>query len=332
MDPNKNYYNILGIDKNSTEAEIKKSYRKKANETHPDKQGGNDKLFKEINEAYQVLGDKQKKIKYDSQSPHGKNFTGGGFGNFGSFSFNHDPFSMFEQFFNRGFQGYTQQQQRENFKEDLDIVANMNIDLKRVYENKPITIKYKKRVKCNPCRGTGFDRDSESFECEVCDGRGKDVYGFRCESCLGEGKIYSGTCKTCNGEKVVLREQEIVLEKTYTIRSSTKNINRGFGHHSKYYREKVGSLIVNINFVKDEKYDIKDYDLHHTKNIHFQDAIEGKEIIYTHVDRSQIKVKLPKKTKDGDVIRLKDKGLLKDDNTRGDLYIKINITIDYERL
>lgn len=330
MDPNKNYYSILGVDKNSTDVDIKKAYRKKAIETHPDKHGGDDSKFKEINDAYQIIGDNQKRIKYDNQSPHGKNFTGGVFGNFGSFSFNNDPFSAFEQFFNRGFQGYTYQ--RETFKEDLDIVANMNIDLKRVYENKPITIKYKRRVKCDSCRGTGFDRNSESFTCDVCDGKGKDIYQFTCESCLGEGKIYSGTCKTCNGEKVILKEQEIVLEKTYTIRQSTKNINRGFGHHSKYYREKVGSLIVNINFIKDENYEIREYNLHHTKNIHFQDAIGGKEIIYTHVDNSQIKVKLPNKTKDGDVIRLKDKGLLKDDNTRGDLYIKVNIIIDYERL
>ncbi len=326
MDPNKNYYNILGVDKNSSDIDIKKAYRKKANQTHPDKHNGNDIEFKEVNEAYQTIGDNAKKIKYDNQSPHGKTFTGNGFGNFSDFN---NPFSIFEQFFRGGFQGYTQ---REEFQEDLNIITNMDIDLKRVYENKPITIKYKKKVKCHDCKSTGFDRNGESFECEVCDGKGKDIYGFRCESCLGEGKIFSGTCKTCNGEKVILKEQEIILEKTYTIRQSTKNINRGYGHHSKYYKEKIGALIVNINFVKDESYDIINYNLHHTKNIHFQDAIEGKEIIYNHVDNSKIKVKLPKKSNNGDIIRLKNKGLLKDDNTRGDLYIKVNIDIDYERI
>lgn len=332
MDINKNYYNILGVEKNSNDDEIKKAFRKKANQTHPDKHNGDDTDFKKINEAYQIIGDKQKKIRYDSQSTHGKNFTGGGFGNFGSFSFNHDPFSTFEQFFGNGFQSFTHNYQQQEFQEDLDIVANMNIDLKRIYENKPITIKYKRRVKCPNCKGTGFDRNSESFECEVCDGKGRDSYGFKCESCLGECKIYSGTCKNCNGEKLILKEQEIILEKTYTIRQSTKNINRGFGHHSKYYREKSGSLIVNINFVDNKKYIVKDYNLHHTKNIHFQDVIESKDIIYTHIDESQLKVKLPKKSNDGEIIRLKEKGLLKDDGTRGDLYIKVNVTIDYERI
>ena len=332
MDINKNYYTILGINKNANDLDIKKAFRKKANETHPDKHNGDDKQFKIINEAHQVLGDNSKKPQYDNQSPHGKSYNphAGGFGGFG---FNQgNPFSAFEQFFGRGFGQQQQQQQRqESFREDLDIVANMNIDLKRIYDNKTLTIKYKRRVKCNNCKGTGFDRSSESFSCDVCDGKGVDAYGFKCESCLGEGKIFSGTCKTCNGNKVISKDQEINLEKTYIIRQSTKNINRGFGHHSRYYREKIGALIVNINFVNDEKYEIKNNDLHHKKNIHFQDAIDGKEILYTHVDLSQIKIKLPPKSKDGDIIRLKNKGLLNDNNVRGNLYIKVNIIVDYDR-
>ncbi len=275
MDINKNYYNILGVSEDANEIDIKKAYRKKANETHPDKNKGDSTEFNLVNESHQILGDKNKKIQYDTQSPHGKNYSGGGFGNFGSFSFNADPFSAFEQFFGRGFQGFQRHQQREEFREELDIVANLDIDLKRIYENKPITIKYNRRIKCESCKGTGFDRNSESFECEVCDGKGKDSYNFKCESCLGEGKIYSGTCKECNGEKVTLKEQEIILEKTSTIRNSTKNINRSFGHHSKYYREKVGTLIVNINFIKNEKYEIDNFNLLHNKNIHYLDALDG---------------------------------------------------------
>lgn len=332
MDPNINYYNILGVDKSASYVDIKKAFRKKASETHPDKRGGDDNKFKNINDAYQVLGNKENKTKYDSISPHGKNYTGGGFGNFGSFSFNHDPTSIFDMFFGKGFEGFSTRKQYEEFKEDLDIVANMNIDLKRIYENKPITIKYKRRVKCTNCKGTGFDRESESYQCEVCDGRGIDMYGFKCASCLGEGKIYAGTCENCNGDKVIIKEQEIVLEKIYSIRGSTKNIHRGFGHQSKYYREKVGVLIVNINFIGDKNYKIKNYDLLYTKNIHFQDILDNKEILYHHIDHSQIKLKLPEKTKDGQSIRLKNKGLLKGDSVRGDLYINVNIIIDYDRI
>lgn len=327
MDPNKNYYKTLGIEKNASESEIKKAYRKKAIETHPDKNNGNDSDFKSANEAYKILSNKNTKNRYDSQSPHGKNYTGGNFSNFGSFSFNHDPFSIFEQFFGKGFSNF---RQREDFKEELDILINLNVDLKKIYENKPIKISYNRNIRCEDCNGTGFDRNSEPFICEVCDGKGVDVYGFKCRSCLGEGKIYSDTCKTCNGEKVINKKQEITLEKVHTIRKSTRNINRGFGHQSKYYREKVGSLIVNINFVNDKNYRIENYDLHYIKNVHFKDAIDGKEIIHENVDNSKIKIKLPEKTKDKDIIRLKNRGLLINNNERGNLYLKINIIIDYD--
>jgi len=325
MELNKDYYSILGINKNSSDIDIKKSYRKKANTTHPDKHGGDDSEFKEINEAYQTLGDKNKKAIYDSQSPYGKNYTN-------KFNFN-DPFSsIFEHFFNFGRQNFNGFSTQEEFIEDLDIIANIDIDLKHIYNNDPITIKYNKQIKCPSCRGTGFDRNSESFKCEVCDGKGVDNFGFKCESCLGEGKIYSGTCNTCNGNKVINQEQEITLEKTYTIRKSSKNINRGYGHHSRYYRNKVGTLIVNINFIKNDKYDIDNYDLYYTKNIHFQDAIDGNKITHLHIDNSKIKLKLNKNTKDGDIIKIEKHGLLRDDNSRGDLYIKINIIIDYDKI
>lgn len=335
MDLNKNYYNILGVTNQSSEAEIKKAYRKKANETHPDKHGGDDSAFKDINGAYQILGDKNKKQEYDTKSPHGKNYTphqGFGFGFNMNAGFN-DPFSsIFESFFNRGYSDFTFRKQREEFKEDLDIIINLDVDLKRIYENKSITIKYKRKVKCNDCNGTGFDKKSHSESCEVCDGKGRDIYGFVCNQCLGEGKIYTGTCTTCKGEKVLTREQDIILDKTASIRQSVKSVNRGFGHHSKFYRERVGSLIANINFIPNPDYEIRNYDLHHTLNVHFQDAIDGEELIYNHIDDSKIKVKLPEKTKEGEIIRLKHLGLLDEMNNRGDLYIKVNIIIDYDRI
>lgn len=338
MDFNKNYYNILGVSNQATEQEIKKAFRKKATETHPDKHGGDDKAFKEINEAYQCVGDKQKKEQYDTNSPHGKNYSPNpfqGFGDnpFGGFGFGFDPASIFQTFFNRGYSDFAQRKQREEFKEDLNIAINLNIDLKRIYENKPIKIKYKRRVKCTPCNGTGFDRKSHSEICEVCDGRGRDTYGFICAQCLGEGKIYTGTCPNCKGEKVILVEQELTLDKPASIRNSTQNIYREFGHHSKYYREKIGALITNVNFIPNPKFEIKNsYDLNYTYNIHFQDAIDGKEVLYKHVDDSKIKLKIPIKTKDGDIIRLKNMGLLDDFNNRGDLYIRLNVIIDYDKL
>jgi molecular chaperone DnaJ len=195
-----------------------------------------------------------------------------------------------------------------------------------------LKFKYDKFVHCDKCNGTGFDTNSESDVCEICNGTGKHN-GRTCEYCLGSGKIYNEKCKNCNGEKVILNETEINIQNISQLRNSSKNVHNGYGHQSKYYRDRVGKIILNINVDRNDEYTISNgYELNRNIDIHFQDAIDGNDIKFTHVDDTIIKIKLPTKTKNGDIIKIKEHGLLKNDNTRSDLYLKINIIIDYERL
>jgi len=337
MDYNKDYYKELELDKNATDDDIKKAYRRLALKYHPDKNNGHEDKFKSINEANSILSDSKLKQEYDNRSPNGKSYSP--FNNFGSsFEFHFGgPDDIFSQFFggrnpfeNFGFNPFGNR--REEFREILDINVNSTINLKDIYLNKDLEINFKKFVHCSDCKGTGFDRNGHSEICEICNGTGINN-NKTCEYCQGEGKIYTDTCKTCNGDKVVLKDSQVTLQNISQIRSNIRNVHKGYGHQSKYYREKNGSLILNINVERNDDYQIiNNYELSKTLNIHYQDAIDGNEFLFNHIDDSTIKIKLPIKTKDGDTIRIKEKGLLKHDNARADLYLKINIIIDYGRI
>jgi molecular chaperone DnaJ len=335
MNYNENYYQELGLDKNANEEEIKKAYRKLALKYHPDRNQGNkdfESKFQKINEANSILSDPQTKQEYDTRSPHGKSYSpfnpfgGSGF----EFSFdNNDFFSKIFGGFNP-FDGFNPFQ-REEFRENLDVNSSITINLKQIYTDEKLVLKYMRYIHCDDCKGSGFDKNSHADKCDICNGTGKDN-GKTCTYCRGEGKVYLGQCKTCGGEKVVLKETEVNIHNVAHFRGSIRNSYLGYGHQSKYYKNKIGKLILNINIDRNDEYKIiNDYELHRTIDVHFQDAIDGTEIQYVHIDDSILKIKLPTKTKNGDIIRVKEKGLLKN-SKRDDLYLKINIIIDYDRI
>lgn len=345
MDYNKDYYLELGVNKDASDEDIKKAFRKLAHKHHPDKNHGNKESelkFQKLNEANSILSDSKTRQEYDTRSPHGNSYSpfnqfGGGGGQGFEFHFGGPGDDFFSQFFGGGGGGGFNpfdpfRRATEEFRENLDINVNATINLKQIYNNENLNIKYQKNIHCDKCNGTGFDNTSHSDICEVCDGKGKDAYGRNCTYCNGGGKIYTGQCPNCKGEKVILKDTEITLQNLAQLRTNVRNAQPGFGHQSKYYREKVGNLVLNILINRDDKYEIiNHYELHKNIDIHFKDAIDGAEINYTHIDDSFLKIKLPTKTKNGDIIKVKGKGLLKN-NSRDDLYLKINIIIDYSRI
>jgi len=342
MDFNKNYYATLGVNKEATAEEIKSNYRKLAKEHHPDaKEGSDDTVIKELNEAYGVIGDEGERQKYDVQSPHGKNFQpgfgnqffhmningqdfnpfpGGGFGfnPFGGSPFN-DPF--FNDIFNR----------REEFIENLDIHYPVNVTLKDIYNNANIPIKFKHDIKCDACNFTGFDPNSEEFQCDACDGKGGDKF-TKCKYCNGTGKIHSGPCNKCNTTKVISREEELAFSNTFQIDKSFVKYMRGLGHQSKHYANKVGTLIIEANYQHDDRYVREGPNLVYLLNLHYQHAIDGFMFEHEHLDGKKYSLKIPPKTKDGDILRVAGKGLLANAQQRGDLLVKVNVIIDYELL
>lgn len=344
MDLNKDYYKILGIsDKNCTSDTIKSTYRNLAKTHHPDKTDNkDDTMFKSINEAYEVLGTDVARKQYDTQSK---------FGN--SFNPMSDPFSFLGGFgpFAPGgpFGGIQFQQQagtwcdfisningnffhREEFHENLDVGYLLSVSLKDVYNNEQLKIKFNRNIKCDECDWTGFDLHGTSFECETCDGKGH-YKGRTCEYCRGTGIIHTGTCSKCNGNKVIRKEEEFVLSNSHSINGSFNKYLKGYGHQSKHYRNKIGNLTIEIVYNHDNNYQIVNKDLIYKIDIHYQHAIDGFDFDYEHLDGKKYKIKIPEKTKDGDMLKIDDKGLIIDDSLkRGNLLFKVNIIIDYSLL
>ena len=180
----KNYYEILGLDKNASEEDVKKAFRKLAHKYHPDKKGGDEKKFKEINEAYQILSDKKKREQYDK---YGKSFSAYGgegadpFGGFSAgqdFGFEFDP-SAFADFTNLGdlfdafFEGIGAKQKRRTYHRGADIEIIAEISLEESFRGTEKEIEYRVGIKCEKCEGKGYDMKAGLEKCGTCAGRGE---------------------------------------------------------------------------------------------------------------------------------------------------------------
>jgi len=236
MNYNKNYYGILGVTHNSSDTEIKKSYRKLSFQHHPDK-NGDQVIFGEITEAYDILMDLDKKSDYDKKSKYGKNYD------------------ELEALFivNIDFNYENENSKYEDFKKN--VVLNV---VQKVDDTFNGTLEYKRWVICKTCKGTGKDTTSKFvikdengnvkgiFDsddgCDFCEGSGKDFRGNKCSFCFGNGKIGSKNCTTCNGEKRILGKQK--LKNIELDKEKEETIIPHMGHFSKNEPGKVGNLIL----------------------------------------------------------------------------------------
>lgn len=368
MDLNKDYYKILGLDKKATLSDIKKKYKKLALKLHPDRTKGDKKKeeeFKKVSDAYSVIGDSKQKDRYDQTSRYGSSGnTNSGFGGSsyggsygGSSRSRSNPFGDFSGFsggfgsseWNDLFNSFNTGQKRKSgndfygeknnrydeFKESLDISVNVIVSLRDVYSGDSIIINYSKKSNCKSCGGDGFDHNSHSDYCDVCDGSGYDRSTIgnitECKYCNGSGRIYLEPCKTCHGEKTQTEQVEFKLGKISNIRSSAKQVIKNYGHQSKYFKDRKGSLKLNITYKDVKGFTVDGSKLSYDLDVHYQDAIDGNKIPFEHLDFKKYNIKLPKKTQDGDIIKMTGKGLLLPNGKRGDLYHKINIIIDYDK-
>lgn len=319
----KDYYEILGVKRDATATEIKSAYRKLARKFHPDvnKTKEAESKFKDINEAYEVLGDEAKRKRYDSL---GSNWQGGseytpppGFENFGfnfnqgggaqSFNFGQDA-GGFSDFFSSlfgdfmaggqtrttgGFNGYdfgrgrtSQTQQRPQKSEKLDITKNLDITAKELFEDKPITVKFSELEKCTQCPPNGF-----------------------CTHCGGTGFVNNSSSVKIKLPKNVTEGQKIKL--------------KGKGRVDSYGRRGDMYLVVHI---KDGEYQIDGTTLIKEVEITPTEAVLGtqKDIETLH---GKINIKIPKMVSSGQALRLKELGLPDKNGKYGDLKVKMKIVI-----
>lgn len=349
MATKRDYYEVLGVEKSASEAEIKKAYRKLAIQYHPDKNPGDkeaEEKFKEAAEAYSVLSDKDKRARYDQFGHEGMGAAGaGGFGNFSDFDLN-DIFSSvfghgFSGFggFGSGFGGGGRTQQRKFRGSDLRVKVKLNLkDISTGVEKK---FKLKKYVVCNHCHGSGAEGDGGTETCPTCHGTGsvtrtqQSIFGMMqtqsvCPQCNGEGKIIKNKCKHCEGEGIVYGEEVVEVKIPAGVAEGMQLTVNGKGNAGKH-NGIPGDLLVVVeeeahpDLIRDEE------DLIYNLLLSVPTAALGGTVEIPTID-SKVKVKIDPGTQPGKVLRLRGKGLPRVTSYgystgTGDLLVNISIYI-----
>ncbi len=337
----KDYYEILGVSKDASQEEIKKAFHKLAHKYHPDK-GGDAEKFKEINEAYQVLGNKEKRAQYDrfgstfegggfygsgsQESPFGANFDFNSFGNFDS--------SIFEDIFSEFFGGQSPFGGKRQ-KKEKDIIIDIYISLEEAFHGVDKEIRLKKWVLCNKCKGSGAEIKSKTTECPSCRGQGsvkeihKTFFGSFtktniCPQCGGKGDIPEKKCSKCHGEGRVREVENIVVSIPAGISSGETLKISGKGESGGRIL-KSGDLYIRVHIEPDSRFKRRGDDIYYDLTIKFSEAALGaKKDIPTLA--GEVELKIPAGTQNGKLLRLKGMGMPKiDKRGRGDMYVKINV-------
>jgi len=351
---NKDYYKILGISRSASEDEIKKAYRKLAHQHHPDKAGGDEAKFKEVNEAYQVLSNKEKRAQYDrfGQTFDGAGFQGGapGWGGFGGFGgdgvkWNVNPedlgdFSdifetIFDQFGGGG-------RKRQSYTRGSDIELLKEITLEEAFWGVKETIHYKTFISCNVCSGLGYDKKGGLKECKMCSGKGeiredrRTFFGNfsqikKCPECHGRGQIPEKPCKNCKGLGRTSGEREVLFEIAPGIEDGQIIKISGKGETGEHGMGN-GDLYVVIRVKQHSVFERKRADLFTEKVISVTDALLGKKIAMTDISGEKFSISVPPGFDLKEKLKISGRGMPRlgaFGSSRGDLYISLRMKLPH---
>ena len=344
----KDYYDILGVSKTSSAEEIKKAYREKARKTHPDvdKTAGAEERFKEINEAYQVLSDQQKREAYDRfghaafqpGGGAGPGATGGGFRyqyrpgvdfdfDFGGFR---DPFDIFEEFFGARSPFGTRASRRAR-GEDLHYEINIAFTDSAFGVERRIEIP--RQEVCPECSGTGAEKGSKKSSCPTCQGRGQvarqvqSIFGTIatasvCPTCEGSGEIIEKRCKKCKGSGRVKGIKETTIRIPAGVDDGDTIRFQGLGEAGEKGAP-YGDLYLTIRVTPHKQFVRRGFDIYLEQPISFKQAALGDTMKIPTLE-GEVSLKIPDGIQSGTDIKVKDKGI-KHDSSRGDLYVRVKV-------
>lgn len=348
MAEKRDYYEVLGVTKSASDEEIKKAYRKKAIQYHPDKNPGDkaaEEKFKEAAEAYEVLSNAEKKQRYDQFGHAGVGgAAGGGFGG-GGFTMD-DIFSQFGDIFGGhfggggfggfgGFGGSSRGGQRVNQGSNLRVRVKMN--LSEIAKGAEKKIKVKKHVSCQHCKGTGAEGGSAYSTCNTCRGTGavtrvtNTILGRMqtqsvCPDCQGQGKIITNKCSHCSGEGILQQEEIITLNIPAGVADGMQLSMSGKGNAAR--RGGVnGDLLIVIEEEQHPELIRDENDLIYNLLLSFPTAALGGTVEIPTID-GRVKVKIEAGTQPGKVLRLRGKGLPSvNQYGTGDLLVNISVYV-----
>ena len=344
-DNKRDYYEVLGVDRSASDDELKKAYRKAAKKYHPDLNPGDaqaEKSFKEVNEAYEVLSDKEKRSRYDQFGHAGvdPNFGagggyGGGFtGDFGDFG---DLGDIFGSFFGGGFGGGGRRSNPNAPKRGNDASAAVNISFEEAAKGCKKTVKVTKIDTCDECGGSGAKKGTTTKTCPVCNGSGRVTSAQRtpfgvfqtqtvCSHCNGKGKVIENPCQKCNGKGRIRHTVEEVVEIPAGI-DDGQVINMRCKGDSGVNGGPSGDLRINVNVRPHPIFNRSGYDVYCEIPITFVQAALGADITVPTLD-GKVKFTIHEGTQPGDEFKLKGKGIQRlNYSGKGDQYVKIVVEI-----
>lgn len=340
----RDYYEVLEVAKTATVEEIKKAYRKKAIQYHPDKNPGDkeaEEKFKEAAEAYEVLSDPDKRSRYDQFGHQGVNGGfGGGFGG-GGMSME-DIFSHFGDIFGGSFGGFggfssggNRSRRRTNRGSDLRV--KVKLTLKEIATGVEKKIKVKKYVSCKACNGTGAEKGTSYTTCSTCNGSGvvtrvqQTILGAMqstttCPTCGGEGRTITKKCPECNGEGVRLEEEVITLNIPAGVADGMQLSMSGKGNAARHGGVN-GDLLILVEEEPHPELLRDENDLIYNLLLNFSTAALGGTVEVPTID-GKAKVKIDAGTQPGKVLRLRGKGLPSVNRYGvGDLLVNVSVYV-----
>ncbi|NFG57144.1 molecular chaperone DnaJ [Clostridium botulinum] len=332
---NKDYYEVLGLQKGASDDQIKKAFRKLAIKYHPDKNKGNteaEEKFKEINEAYQVLSDPEKKSNYDQFGS--ADFNGGGFGSGGFGGFDMGGFGdIFDMFTGGG--SSTRRRNGPVNGNDIEYTLTLTFEEAVFGVEKEITVN--RSESCEHCNGSGAEPGTSKKTCPTCSGTGQVrvqrqtplgsfVSTSTCDRCSGTGNIIEKPCTHCRGNGNVRKTRKINVNIPAGVDTGNVMPLRGQGEHG-LRGGSPGDLYIRINVSPSKEFTRKGNDIYIDTHISMAKAALGTEITVKTVE-GNVKYTVPEGTQSGTLFRLKGKGVARVNSTgKGDQYVRVIVDI-----
>jgi len=349
----KDFYAVLGVSKDASADEIKKTYRKLARELHPDKNPGDkaaEEKFKGVSEAYDVLSDDTKRKEYDEARslfagggfrPGGGGFGGGGFGGGGGYQqYDVNMDDLFGQdsggfgdflggIFNRGRGGGRTPQPRRG----QDLESSLTLSFDDALDGVTVPLRLSTDAPCSSCHGTGAKAGTVPRMCPTCDGSGqtsRNAGGFAfaepCVTCRGRGLFVDDPCPTCQGSGRGLSSRTVQARIPAGVKNGAKIRLKGKGGKGERGGPN-GDLLVNITVSPHKVFDRKGDNVTVTVPVTFTEAALGGEISVPTPRGGSVKLKVPAGTANGRTMRVKGKGIRRKDGTNGDLLVTVEVSV-----
>lgn len=349
MATKRDYYEVLGVGKSSSQEEIKKAYRKLALQFHPDRNPNNkdaEEKFKEASEAYEVLGDQEKRRRYDQYGHeglrpgvdvHGYTDINDIFSNFSEIFGSSFGGSIFEEVFGQSGGGRARGRSQRSGTPGSDLKIRLRLSFEEIAQGVEKKLKVKRQTACESCRGSGAKTGSSRTTCPTCNGRGevrhvsRSVFGqfvniTACGTCAGEGQIIKDRCPACGGEGRIQGETTIKVNIPAGVSEGNYITLRGQGNAGQRGGP-PGDLIVIIEEEPHKIFARNGEDVILDLLVSFSDAVFGAEVTIPTLS-GRAKLKIDAGTQSGKILRMREKGFPRLNNYgRGDQLVRVNVWV-----